>query len=149
MNNQDKIKMKRLSEKIDNIFSGMNKEVCSKCNNYDMTDSDNHPKRGCCRGCGGAGGYFESNWRKKDNNWIFKKSYLELRKKYHFNKKYGFFDVKNMRCGLPRAERSYTCLGHSCDDGRKYLYRKYGKKFEWHRLVDRFIELKRKNHLLI
>jgi hypothetical protein len=146
---KDKIKMLKLAEKIDNIYSGMNEEICSNCQNYDKTEQDKYLNRGCCGNCARAGGYFESNWRRKDNNWVFKKSYLKLRQKYHFNKKYGFFDVKNMRCGLPRVERSYVCLGALCDETEEYLNKKYGKKFNTHLLVEKLIELKRKNGLLI
>lgn len=115
-----------LSRSLSAIFDSKNSKICTKCDDflYDILQKykyknphifsykniDGKRKRiylenvGCCYLCKEKIGYFIEN----------KEKIKILKKCFGFHKVFGFFDINNMSCGLPREFRSNTCLSFCC-----------------------------------
>jgi hypothetical protein len=104
-------------EVIDLVFKEFNKTVCSNCPdveryNKELGNKQKHRTKeaGCCTECSKYNGFFNECQIEEHPNKL-----LELKKAYLFDKKYGFFDITNHCCKLPRINRSTTCLRHCCN----------------------------------
>ena len=67
-------------------------------------------ERGCCTKCAQAEGYFSDRY----SEWAFWQI-NQLKYRYNFTKKFGFFDNTNKCCKLPRNMRSHTCTAFGKD----------------------------------
>lgn len=107
----------QLIHQLEAYFHNWNKEVCSDCNTFQNSRSNEYHNwgqsqyrefafsHGCCARCGRNTGYISSEWvdRRK-----------EIMEHFHFDELHGFFDEKKFGCGIPRHLRSSTCLGYCC-----------------------------------
>jgi hypothetical protein len=109
-------KLKRIADYSEKIFAPLNKKYCSNCICNERYGNETilwkESGRGCCANCASNRGYFISNDIDKN------KQVEKLKKRYNFDKEYGFFDNINKCCKLPRIRRSHTCLGFTCSDLR-------------------------------
>lgn len=75
---------------------------------------------------------------------ILQKKINQLKKEYGFSKKYGFLNIKEKRCGLPRYLRSRTCLNFYCHEA---ISRCNGTGIN--DICDKMTKIRIKNKLLI
>jgi len=131
-------RIKKLSNELGTIFDSANRKVCGTklCEGL----GGDHEGRGCCCNCNV--GYYENHWTKDRKS--IKKRYIKLKKQY--GTKFGFFDIKNKRCGLPRYLRSYLCLSCKCEVLHKELGRTKVKKSD--ELVKKIVDLREKLNML-
>lgn len=105
------------------LFQDFNQTVCANCPAAEkmlfgtVVPFEPPPKltpsqkqRGCCALCAQNNGYFQP--LKDYEEGI--KQLKEIKEKYGWSKRYGFFDVKNKQCKLPPWRRSMTCLSSCC-----------------------------------
>ena len=90
-------------QRVGNILDQSCSQVCPECavpawKNKEQKNSI----AGCCACCAREDGYLRE----------YNISYLK--RKYNFDKKYGFFNVEHKLCLLPRHYRSETCLSYLC-----------------------------------
>lgn len=106
---QDIEMLDSLSTAIENLFAKDNSTRCTKCpaNRSWMT-----PERGCCACCASNNGYLHNS---ADSYEEGERQLAEIKQTFGFSKKEGFFDAAYNRCSLPRARRSQTCLGFTCN----------------------------------
>lgn len=134
MTNKEK-EIKKLADRLGEITDPINEKLCSKCPDKHWGKCDNKncnycKTAGCCSDCGDYKGYLK--WQDKLigltvfglglTNTMLK----DMKLLRYYNKKSGFFDLKNKKCKLPRYKRSITCLSFTCGA----MIKKLGKRKE-------------------
>jgi hypothetical protein len=116
---EEKHELSNLESMMSDLFTKMNCELCSKCNNSHWKDIAKNTKskvfNGCCSDCAVNNGYhyhYEPGWKFPEK----------------FNKTFGYFDNINKKCKLNPEEKSLMCLGFVCPNGQNYLMEQYGRK---------------------
>ena len=140
MESKDFEKVKKLSEQSELGFKDAVNKVCGNCPRstfknavfvrliYHRIFSDKIESKsaGCCTLCKANEAYFYLSHHEAMGGLygIFLNQFNYLKQNYRWDKRDGFFDMKNKGCKLPRMFRSKTCLDQICYDLEKELTQK-------------------------
>lgn len=94
---------------IESVFKEANIKICSACPSNSSVFGG--IKVGCCCGCSGASGHFDTHDKSAH------RKIRALKAQYNFDEKiFGFFDPIKKCCGLPREKRSFVCTRFACEN---------------------------------